>query len=165
MVAGAGQFNEADNSLVAREHHSQLISFDPNVTDGRPDHRPTLLDRGRDPDGNVNYYRKVFLNEPAARNWRKKIGDAIATFRNLDKRKEWHLASWPKDYELYVQCKGHWSNPRQDLYLFGTLRFQIMKRFCSRARFRWSGSIPVRKRIHPTRALVSRSKSFSDLCC
>lgn len=120
MVSGKGQFNEDDTSTVARENRSQMIDF--TRSDGNTSHRPTAdqLDN-RVRGGEVNYHRRVYVNEPAATGWRQKVGTALAKDLGLDAKKTWYLSDWPKDYELFVHLKGPVDAPRHDLYLFGEL--------------------------------------------
>lgn len=118
MVAGHGQFNEADKSTIPKEPANQMIHF--TRTDGDPNSRPTTQQRDRlVVNGDVNYMRPVGVNEPAAALWRKKIGIALAKDLGLDQGKAWYLSGWPVDYELFVQAKGPANGPRLDLYLFG----------------------------------------------
>lgn len=118
MVAGTGQFNEADKSTVPKEAPGLLIHF--TRTDGDPEFRPSAQQRDRRVvNGEVNFMRTVGVNEPAATLWRKKIGIALAKDLGLDQSKIWYLAGWPVDYELFVHSKGPENSPRLDMYLFG----------------------------------------------
>ncbi|KAG8986234.1 hypothetical protein FRB90_004143 [Tulasnella sp. 427] len=116
MVAGHGQFNEADKSTVPKEPASQMIHF--TRTDGDPNARPTDQQRDRRAvNGEVNFMRPVGVNEPAAALWRKKIGIALAKDLGLDQSKVWYLSGWPVDYELFVHAKGPIAAPRLDMLL------------------------------------------------
>ncbi|KAG8923966.1 hypothetical protein FRC01_012119, partial [Tulasnella sp. 417] len=111
MVAGNGQFNEADKSTVPNEPASQMIHF--TRTDGDPNNRPSAQQRDRSVvNGEVNYMRTVGVNEPAAALWRKKVGTALAKDLGLDQSKVWYLSGWPVDYELFVHAKGPVNGPR-----------------------------------------------------
>jgi hypothetical protein len=121
MVAGRKQFDESDNSPVAREAKNQMIRFP--RSDGDASRRPTNLDRTPDRSGQVNYHRKVHLNEKPAAGWREKVGTELAKkLDSYDTSKTWYLEDWPEGYELFVHCKGPVDDYRTDLYLFGTFR-------------------------------------------
>lgn len=93
MHGSGGQFDENDNHPTARERPDQMIHFRASDGDASERPNPIMLDRSV-VDGNFNYMRKVFLNEPAAKLWRKKIGTNLARDMNYDLSKEWYLADW-----------------------------------------------------------------------
>ncbi|KAG9007468.1 hypothetical protein FRB93_007883 [Tulasnella sp. JGI-2019a] len=135
MVHSGDLFNERESDPVAREPLDQMIRF--NASDGDPTERPTALMQDRSVvNGEVNYHRKVNLNESACKAWRKKIGTTLARDLNLDLTKEWYLAGWPQNYELFVHLKGPQYKPRHDLYLYGgPSRFRSANEFYPHARW------------------------------
>ncbi|KAG8878338.1 hypothetical protein FRB97_002592 [Tulasnella sp. 331] len=135
MTGSGALFSEGESDPVAREPRDQMIRF--NASDGDASARPTesMLDRTVS-NGEVNYHRKVNLNENACKTWRKKIGVALARDLNLDSTKEWYLADWPQNYELFVHLKGSKANPRHDLYLYGgPSKFRSANEFYPHARW------------------------------
>lgn len=89
MVAGAGGFDENNNSPIAKEPPEQLIHFE--RSDGDASARPTTAQLGGNKD---NYHRKVYVNEPACVQWRAKLGTALHRDLGLDVNKQWYLADW-----------------------------------------------------------------------
>ncbi|KAG8894707.1 hypothetical protein FRB99_001042 [Tulasnella sp. 403] len=135
MGGSTAQLNESDNTPLPRERPDQMIRFE--RSDGDPAHRPSAqqMDRGV-VNGEINYMRKVHVNEQASTNWRKKIGTLLQKDLGLDPKKQWYLAGWPAGYELFVHLKGDKASPRMDLYLFGgQARFRSANEFYPHARW------------------------------
>ncbi|KAG9006759.1 hypothetical protein FRB94_000443 [Tulasnella sp. JGI-2019a] len=154
MVAGAFGFDESDTALVANEPADQLILF--HRSDGDPNARPsaTQLDRRR---GKDNYHRKVHVNEPAGTAWRAKVGKALQRDLDLDPAKQWYLADWPPNYELFV----HVNKERHDLYLFGgPARFRSANEFYPHARWLLTDPTLNRSNCHCKYCSGSKSQQY-----
>lgn len=54
----------------------------------------SMRDRTIDAAGEVNYLRKVFLNENACKLWRQKIGTNVSRDLNYPGDKEWYIYDW-----------------------------------------------------------------------
>ncbi|KAG8961715.1 hypothetical protein FRC03_005042 [Tulasnella sp. 419] len=104
------------------EPNDQLIHF--RRSDGDPTARPPAdkLNGPSNPGGFVDYMKKVGVNEAPAKLWRQKLGNALRKDLGLSMNKQYYLAGWPRDYELFVHYKGEskaGTLPRNDLYLYG----------------------------------------------
>ncbi|KAJ3743590.1 hypothetical protein DFH05DRAFT_1557935 [Lentinula detonsa] len=89
-------------------------------SDGDRSTWPQNTTRIVDSDGQVNYMHYVPLDEGMAIKWRVQVGQALANGLNWPKGSAYVLQDWPADYRMFIHHKGPASNPRQDVYLFGS---------------------------------------------
>ncbi|KAJ4466097.1 hypothetical protein C8J55DRAFT_609374 [Lentinula edodes] len=89
-------------------------------SDGDQDTWPQNTTRIVDSDGQVNYMQYVPSDEGMAIKWRVQVGQALANAFNWPKGFNYVLKDWPANYRMFIHNKGPVSNPRQDVYLFGS---------------------------------------------
>ncbi|KAJ3721247.1 hypothetical protein C8R42DRAFT_721970 [Lentinula raphanica] len=70
--------------------------------------------------GQVNFMEYVPIDEGVALKWRIQVGQALANAFNWPKGSNYVLQEWPANYRMFIHNKGAASNPRQDVYLFGS---------------------------------------------
>ncbi|KAJ3909951.1 hypothetical protein F5879DRAFT_1070501 [Lentinula edodes] len=90
-------------------------------SDGDRDTWPKNTTRIVDSDGQVNYMQYVPSDEGIAIKWRVQVGQALANAFNWPKSFNYVLKDWPANYRMFIHNKGPVSNPRQDVYLFGSI--------------------------------------------
>ncbi|KAK7687891.1 hypothetical protein QCA50_009110 [Cerrena zonata] len=73
-----------------------------------------------DGDGQVNYMRPVTIDEDPAVHWRIVVG-ALAKALGKPDGPAYVLKTWPKGHAMYDRNKGKESNPRHDMYLYGSI--------------------------------------------
>ncbi|KIY49986.1 hypothetical protein FISHEDRAFT_13262, partial [Fistulina hepatica ATCC 64428] len=94
------------------------ISFP--CSDGDSNTWPLNVHSNRDADGQVNYMRVVDDLETIHVKYRKGVANAIATSLDFPVVKPGYiLAAFPNGYKMYEHMKGHYENPRRDIYIFG----------------------------------------------
>ncbi|KAJ4465784.1 hypothetical protein C8J55DRAFT_588044 [Lentinula edodes] len=89
-------------------------------SDGDRDTWPQNTTRIVDSDGQVNYMQYVPSDEGMAITWRVQVGQALANAFNWPKGFNYVLEDWPANYRMFRHHKGPVSNPRKDVYLFGS---------------------------------------------
>lgn len=98
-------------------------------TDGNSDLWPKNTTPGAvDGDGNLNWMRRVPLDEATNQRWRNQIGTAVAkSMNNPGECTEFVMQDWPAGYALFDHNKGKGRNPasadvRHDMYLIGSTK-------------------------------------------
>ncbi|KAJ4475059.1 hypothetical protein J3R30DRAFT_3295061 [Lentinula aciculospora] len=105
-------------------------------SDGVQSAWPKNTTRIVDSEGQVNWMQYVPSDEGMAIKWRVQVGQALANALNWPKGPNYVLQDWPADYRMFIHNKGPASNPRQDVYLFGskaTPKFRSVPEFIPHA--------------------------------